>query len=294
MKIVDVFNRPLRDVRISVIDQCNLRCTYCMPAEVYPSRKIIGLFIIFLLLVGTACSSKNVGSKSNKTILTVSAASSLREVLEQIDKKFQEANPDIELRFNFGTSGALKQQIEQGAPVDLYITASEDTYAELVDRDFIHIGASIVSNELVIITSKNADFDLQQINDLTNQNINKLAMGTPIVVPAGTYAQQALQYAGIWEILQEKIVFAKDVRQVLTYVETENVQAGIVYKTDAMLSDKVKIVVKADPESHDPIKYPIGILESTNHKTEALLFFNYIKSGEAEDLWRQFGFDVIK
>lgn len=255
---------------------------------------MIGLLFIFLLLIGTACSSKNAESKRNRIILTVSAASSLREVLEQIGKQFQEENPDIELRYNFGASGALKQQIEQGAPVDLYITASEDSYAELVDRDFIHIGASILSNELVIITSKNVDLDLQHFSDLTNKDIDKLAMGTPIVVPAGTYAQQTLQYEGVWETLQERIVFAKDVRQVLTYVETENVQAGFVYKTDAMLSDKVKIVLKADPKSHDPIKYLIGILDSTNHKTEALQFFNYIKSAEAEEIWKQFGFNVIQ
>lgn len=255
---------------------------------------IIALFIFFLLLVGTACSSENGGSKSNKTILTVSAASSLREVLEQIGKKFQEANPDIELLFNFGASGALKQQIEQGVPVDLYISASEDTYAELVDRDFIQIGASLVSNELVIITPQNAEFDLQHFSDLTNKDIEKLAIGTPNVVPAGTYAQQALQYDGVWEQLQEKIVFAKDVRQVLTYVETENVQAGIVYKTDALISDKVKIAVKADPKSHDLIKYPVGILDSSNHKEESLLFFEYLKSYETAELWRQFGFDVIK
>ena len=154
---------------------------------------MLGMFIMSFLIVGTACSSEQVESRSNKTILTVSAASSLREVLDEIGKTFQEANPDIELRFNFGASGALKQQIEQGAPIDLYISASEDTYAELVDRDFIHIGASLVSNELVIITSKDAEYDLQHFSDLTNKDIEKLAMGTPITVPAGIYGQQALQ-----------------------------------------------------------------------------------------------------
>jgi len=246
------------------------------------------------LIVGTACSSEHAESESNQAILTVSAASSLREVLEEIGKLFQKENPEIELRFNFGASGALKQQIEQGAPVDLYISASQDTYGELVGSDLIHIGASLVSNELVIITSNNAEFDLERFSELTNKEIDKLAMGTPIVVPAGTYAQQVLQYEGIWEQLQEKLVFSKDVRQVLTYVETENAQAGIVYKTDAMLSDKVKIVLKVDSKSHDAIKYPVGILGSTNHKTEALLYFEYLKSGEAEEIWKQFGFDMIK
>lgn len=255
---------------------------------------MMALFTFSLLLVGTSCSSEHAESKSNKTILTVSAASSLREVLDEIGKLFQEANPDIELRFNFGASGTLKQQIEQGAPVDIYVSASVDKYEELEEQKFIHKGTSLVSNELVLITSKNAEWNGQHFRDLASADISKIAIGTPGVVPAGTYARQVLQYEGVWDQLQEKIVLAKDVHQVLTYVETGNVDAGIVYKTDALLSDKVKVVAKADPASHEPISYPVGVLINSNHKKEALLFYEYVKSEAAEKQWGLFGFDMIK
>ena len=255
---------------------------------------MMALFTVLLLVIVTSCSSEDAEGKSHKTTLTVSAASSLREVLDDIGKLFQEAHPKIELRFNFGASGTLKQQIEQGAPVDLFISAAADKYEELEKQKLIHKGTSLVNNELVLITSKNAKWSGKYFRDLTREDIRKIAIGTPEIVPAGTYAQQVLHKEGIWDQLQEKLIFAKDVQQVLTYVETGNVDAGIVYKTDALLSDQVKIVAKADPASHKPITYPIGVLNSSNHKKEALLFYEFIKSEEAEKLWSQFGFSMIK
>lgn len=252
------------------------------------------LFTFSLLLVGTSCSSENAESKSDKTTLTISAASSLREVLDEIGKLFQEKNPDIDLRFNFGASGTLKQQIEQGAPVDLFISAAVDKYEELVEGEYIHVGTNLVNNEIVLITSKNANWNGQDFRDLINEDIHKIAIGTPGVVPAGTYAQQVLQSDGVWDQLQEKMILAKDVQQVLTYVETENVEAGIVYKTDANLSDQVKVIAKANPSSHELISYPVGVLNNSNHKKEALLLFEYLKSEEAEKLWKRFGFGMIK
>ena len=252
------------------------------------------LFTFSLLLITTSCSSKDAEGKSNSTTLTVSAASSLREVLDAIGKLFHEAHPNIELRFNFGASGTLKQQIEQGAPVDVFISAAADKYEELEKQKLIHKGTSLVNNELVLITSKNAKWNGQDFRDLTSEGISKIAIGTPEVVPAGTYAQQVLQYEAVWDQLQEKLILAKDVQQVLTYVETGNVDAGIVYKTDALLSDKVKAVAKADPASHEPINYPAGVLNNSNHNKEALLFYEFIKSEESEKLWNQFGFNMIK
>ena len=255
-------------------------------------KKIMSvLFTFSILIVGTACAGERAESKSNKTTLTVSAASSLREVLDEISKSFQEEYPDIELRFNFGASGTLKQQIEQGAPVDLFISAAADKYEELDKQKLIYEGTSLVDNELVLITAKNADWNGQHFRDLISEDIHKLAIGTPEVVPAGTYAEQVLQSEGVWEQLQEKMILAKDVQQVLTYVETGNVDAGIVYKTDALLSDQVKVVAKADPDSHEPITYPVGVLTSSKHKKEALLFYDYLKSEEAEKLWIQFGIE---
>ena len=255
---------------------------------------IIMLFSISLLLISTSCSGINVESKSNKTTLTVSAASSLSAVLGELGTLFEEENPDLELRFNFGASGTLKQQIEQGAPVDLFLSAAADKYEELVKDEYIHTGTNLVNNELVLITSKNAAWSGEYFRDLTSGQIHQLAIGTPGVVPAGTYAQQVLQSEGVWDHLQEKLILAKDVQQVLTYVETGNVEAGIVYKTDAMQSTQVKVVAKANPNYHEPIIYPVGVLKHSNHIKEALVFYEYLKSEEAEKLWSHYGFHLIK
>ena len=250
------------------------------------------IFIISLAVMIAACSNKTSG-KSGPIILTVSAASSMKDVLEEISSEFQEKYPDIELSFNFGASGALKQQIEQGAPADLFISASPEKYAELVHYDFIHIGDSIVTNELVLVTPKDLPFEIARLNDLSKTEIEKIAIGIPDVVPAGTYAKQTLQYENIYQKLKQKLVLAKDVRQVLTYVETGNAQAGFVYKTDAMTTEKIKVAATIDAESHEPIKYSAGILDTTEHKTEALLFFEFLKGKEAGKLWQQFGFKQI-
>ena len=254
---------------------------------------IIMLFCSSLLLISTSCSSKEAESKSHHTTLTISAASSLSMVLGELGTLFEDKNPDIELRFNFGASGALQQQIKQGAPVDLFISAAADKYDELVKGEYIHIGTNLVNNELVLITSKNAKRNVMHFRDLASEQIQKLAIGTPGVVPAGTYAQQVLESEGIWDSLQKKMILSKDVQQVLTYVETGNVEAGIVYKTDAMHSDQVKIVAKANPTHHEPIIYPVGVLEDSKHKKEALLFYEYLNSEETEPLWHQYGFDRI-
>ena len=255
---------------------------------------MIMMFSISLLFISTSCSSENAESKSNKTILTVSATSSLSEILDELGTIFEKENPNLELRFNFGASGTLKKQIEQGAPVDLFISAAADQYEELVKDDYIHIGTNLVNNELVLITSKNVKQNVMQFRDLSNEQIHQLAIGTPGVVPAGTYAQQVLQSEGIWDQLQEKMILAKDVQQVLTYVETGNVEAGIVYKTDAMQSKQVKVVAQANPTQHEPIIYPVGVLKQSNHKKEALVFYEYLKSEEAEKLWRHYGFGLIR
>lgn len=252
-------------------------------------------FCLLLLLFG--CSSEQGQSKAKtketgQVILTISAASSLTDVLTETAGKFKEENPNIALQFNFGASGALKQQIEQGAPVDVFISAAEDKYIELVEKDFVQEGTNIIKNELVLIAPIDSDSTFKVFSDLTTENVEKISIGTPEVVPAGTYGQQALVYYGAWEELRERIVYAKDVRQVLSYVETGNVDAGIVYKTDALTSDKVQIIATASEGSHDSITYPFGVVGASDHIEEAELFSEYLQSPPAKDLFTKYGFIV--
>lgn len=120
-----------------------------------------------------------------------------------------------------------------------------------------------------------------------------VALGTPESVPAGMYAKQTLQYLNLWESLQSKMIQTKEVRQVLTYVETGNVDAGIVYMTDVKTSDKVKVVAAAEERDHDPIIYSAGIIKASVHKKEASLFYNYLQSKKARTIFKKYGFKVL-
>ena len=259
-------------------------------------RKIILLFLALFGILLTGCSDRESNASQEKeTInLTISAASSLQNVLEELAAEYKNQNPKTVLRFNFGASGSLAQQIEQGAPVDLFISASEEKFEQLEEKKLIDEGKSLVGNELVLITPLQNSLNMTGFDSLTNNKLEKIAIGTPSTVPAGVYGKQVLQHFSLWDKVEKKVVYAKDVSQVLTYVETENVQAGIVYKTDALSSKKVKIIETAPSSSHDEIIYPIGIVNGTEYPKEAKDFYHYIQNEEVKDIWEKYGFTLLR
>ena len=149
-------------------------------------------------------------------------------------------------------------QISNGAPVDLFLSADKEKFNRLVEEGIISKteGTDLLGNKLVLIVPKEKQSSLSSFQDLTKEEIDTISLGTPETVPAGKYAKKLLEKIHIWKKINSKVVFAKDVRQVLSYVETGNIDAGIVYKTDAMISDKVKIVATAESEIHTPSFIP--------------------------------------
>jgi molybdate transport system substrate-binding protein len=253
-------------------------------------------YIVFLLLLVmlASCSIKE-GSSSNttKTVeVTISAAASLKESLEIIQSKYELEHPDVKLKFNFGGSGSLKQQIIQGAPVDLFFSAAEDKFNELVEEGFIakEDGDVLLMNELVLVVSTNNPMDITSLEDLIHKNIDHISIGIPETVPAGRYAKESLINQELWSDLESKIVLAKDVRQVLSYVETDNVDAGIVYKTDALMSDKVSIITTVDTDTHTPIHYPVGIINHSKNYEATKEFYQFLKSDESIEVFKDYGF----
>ncbi|WP_419886896.1 molybdate ABC transporter substrate-binding protein [Neobacillus niacini] len=249
---------------------------------------------IFLFIALSACSPKE--SRQTETVeLTISAAASLNEVLIEIKKNFENENPQIKLLYNIGGSGALKQQILQGAPVDLFLSAANDPFLELIQEDLIDKSTQVdlLGNELVLVTNKENPANINGFTDLKLNQINKIAIGIPQSVPAGKYAKQTLENLGLWETLQPIVIQTKDVRQALTYVETGNVDAGIVYMTDVYISDKVKVVATADKQMHEPIIYPAGIIKSSANKKEAEVFLSYLQGKTAKTIFKKYGFIVL-
>ncbi|MFS0872844.1 molybdate ABC transporter substrate-binding protein [Paenibacillus xylanilyticus] len=242
---------------------------------------------------GEGSSAEN--TKPQETVeLTISAAASLTDAMKEIETNYELAHPYIELNFNFGASGALQQQIEQGAPADIFVSAATKNMNALVDENLIAPAdqKNLLQNSLVAIVPADRKNTVSNEKDLTADSIKTVAIGIPESVPAGTYAKEALTNASLWDQLESKLVQGKDVRQVLQYVETGNADAGFVYKTDALTSDQVNIAFEVDKNSYTPANYPVGIIEETKHRTEAEQFYTYLQTPEVLDVFAKYGFSV--
>lgn len=257
---------------------------------------ILTLFLFSLSLV--ACSEDGSDSKTDDsnlneetTTLTISAAVSLTDALEEI-KEIYEKNHQVELTFNLGGSGTLAQQIEQGAPADLFISANQDWMDTLEEKDEI-IGdtrVDVTGNKLVLITGESSDISYQSLDEIALDELDKVAIGNPESVPAGAYTEDTLKSIGIWDDLDEKAIFAKDVRQVLTYVESGNADIGFVYESDARSSDEIEILATAEEDDHDPIIYPMAIVTDTAHEELTQEFADFLETDEAQEILENHGF----
>jgi len=256
--------------------------------------KFIGI-LFFLLMFAVSCSNNDnteqAQAEDEEVELTISAAASLSDAMNEIAQIYEEENPKVTLNFNFGGSGSLQQQISQGAPADLFFSAAEDKYDLLVEEGLVaeEDGVDLLGNELVLIVPKE-NSSIESFEDLANDEIDTISIGTPETVPAGQYAQESLENMGIWEEVESKVVFAKDVRQVLSYVETGNVEAGMVYKTDALISDEIEIVDSADPETHTPIIYPVGVIQDSEQYKAATHFYEFLQNENALKVFEDHGF----
>lgn len=252
--------------------------------------------LLFLIIFTAACSNETNTSQSaaqHKNVsLTISAAASLKDALTDIQKQYETKHPNIDLKFNFGASGSLQQQIENGAPADLFFSAAEDKFDTLVKSGAIskENGTDLVGNDLVLIIPKNNSAAIKNFEDLSKPAVQKIALGIPESVPAGQYAKETFEHLNLWKNIEPKTVYAKDVRQVLSYVETGNVEAGVVYKTDALISKKVKIVAAADHSTHKPIVYPVGVIKDSKHPQEAKDFYQFLQSKTALNTLKKYGF----
>ncbi|QTD43293.1 molybdate ABC transporter substrate-binding protein [Sporosarcina sp. Te-1] len=222
----------------------------------------------------------------------VSAAASLTDALTELQKTFETEHPDIRLSFNFGSSGKLATQIEQGAPADVFLSASEQDMnrlekANLIDKDS---RIDFTNNTLVLIAEKNRKGGPNSFAAIDPSELQHLAIGEPESVPAGRYSKQVLEELGLWESLHGKLVFGSDVRQVLTHVEMGNADYGIVYSSDAAISKKVRVLATADEDWHAPIVYPGAVVKKTEHPEEAQAFLEFLTGEEGTIILRTYGF----
>jgi len=247
-------------------------------------------------LVGVGCNQTTTTApvQVEPVTLTISAAASLREAMLEIQSLYRQEQPKATLTYNFGSSGSLQQQIEQGAPVDIFISAAQKQMDALEKKNRLlsETRQDILSNEVVLVTAKNV-VNVSGFQDLTSDEVNKVSIGNPESVPAGQYGQEVLASLKLFAPLKPKLVFAKDVRQVLNYVETGNVDAGIVYASDAKTSDQVRVAATAPEGSHSPIIYPVAVVRDSQNADAARKFVQFLAAEPAKATFEKHGFIPI-
>lgn len=226
--------------------------------------------------------------------LTVSAGASLKNATEEIKNLYISQHPGVSISLNFGSSGQLLQQIEQGAPVDVFISAAKEQMDRLAAEDLIDKTTliDILGNDLVLVVPDRST-EFKDWADLLKPQVVKLAIGETQTVPCGKYAEEALKSLGLWAKIQPKIVMGSDVRQVLAFVESNNAEAGFVYRSDAFVSKNVRIAAVVDDKLHSPIIYPAAVIKSSSEKETAQEFVKFLSNPEAQQIFVSYGFKPL-
>ncbi|GAB4459135.1 MAG: molybdate ABC transporter substrate-binding protein [Armatimonadaceae bacterium] len=221
--------------------------------------------------------------------ILVSAAASLTDAFLEIGALFHKQS-GITVRFNFGGSGTLARQIQAGAPADVFVSASpkEMDLLQKARRIMLSTGCDVATNRLVLIAPSGSR--LRGWNDL--RDVRRIAVGQPDAVPAGYYARETLQARRLWKPLQGSLVYAGNVRQVLAYVATGDVEAGIVFATDARIEAKrVQVIAQAVPEKdHLPVLYPAAVVSKSRNEPAARRFIAFLQTPQAQTVLKQYGF----
>jgi molybdate transport system substrate-binding protein len=253
-------------------------------------RRLAGALALLALAAGCGRAPER-EARGEPTVLTLSAAASLREAVTELAGRYEAAHPGTTVRVNLGASGALRQQIEQGARVDVFVSAAEGPMDALAERGLVDPAtrADLAGNSLVVVVPRGSTA-VGDFRDLASPRVGRVALGAPASVPAGEYALEALRALGIAAAVEAKAVYAQNVRQVLAYVESGNVDAGIVYATDAAASTRVEAAAAAPPGSHRTIVYPLAVVRATAYPREARALAEFLRGPEARGVLRRRGF----
>ena len=267
-------------------------------------KKKISLILVLLMVLAlafTGCGGQTeeeapaaAGPTDEAVEISISAAASLTEALTEIQTEYGKESNAI-LQFNFGASGALQKQIEEGAPCDLFLSASKANMDALDDAGLIVADSrkDMLGNTLTLVASAEKADTIKSYEALAGADAASIAIGTPESVPAGKYAQQALASLEIWDSIQSKIVYAQDVKQVLEYVETGNVDCGLVYKSDTLGMESGVVVMDMPEDSHDPIVYPAALIKDSAQSEAAAKFYDFLQTDYAKGVFEKYGFTVL-
>lgn len=256
-------------------------------AKTNPASRRLGALVALWLLVAW------VGVAQAQT-LTVSTAASLRDTFREIATAFEAAHPGVRVRLNLGASGTLQQQIEQGAPVDVFASAALPQMDALERQGLLapESRRTFATNRLALVVPKSASPELGSFAGLIATSVARIAMGDPRSVPAGGYAKEVFEHLGLWEALRPKLIFSSHVRQALEYVARREVDAAVVYLTDAQLQRDVRLAALAEAAWHRPIRYPVAVLRDAPQRELAAAFVGFVTGGRGRAILQRFGFGL--
>ncbi len=225
--------------------------------------------------------------------LTLSVAVSMKEVVQELGRRFQETRPGVTIRYNLGASGDLQKQIEAGAPVDVFVAAGVRQMDELERRGLIVAGSRRVfaRNVLTVVKAAGARVDLTRPADLLDARVSRVAIGNPRTVPAGQYAEESLRALGLWERLGPRLVLAENVRQVLDWVARGEVDAGWVYVTDLRVRPGQVVEAFRPPEdTYQPVVYPVAVVRASRQAALAGALVTLLTGPEGRAVLARHGF----
>jgi len=227
--------------------------------------------------------------------LDVFAAASLTDALKEIGTNYEKQSADKVL-FNFGASSLLARQIQEGAPADVFFSADEVKMDQLDKKDLVLNGTrkSRLSNSLVIVTSADSEIKINSPADLADAKIKRIALADPKAVPAGVYSKAWLEKENLWPAVEPKVVPTDNVRAALAAVESGNIEAGMVFKTDAAISKKVKVAYEVPVKDTPNISYPVAVMKNSKSIESAKKFVEYLDSDDAAKIFEKYGFIVLK
>ena len=245
----------------------------------------------FARLATAAVAALALGSSLHAQELTVSAAASLTHAFQAVGQAFEKAHPETKVTFNFAASGPLLAQIQQGAPVDVFASADQETMNRAATAKLLADGSRVdfAQNTLVVIVPSTAAKTPQTLQDLAGADFKRIATGTTATVPVGRYTMEAVQKAGLTATLQPRWIFGESVRQVLNYVARGEVDAGFVYRTDALIEpNKTRIAFTA--ATNNPVSYPIAQVAASKNAEDARKFISFVRSAPGQEILGRYGF----
>ncbi|WP_058991060.1 molybdate ABC transporter substrate-binding protein [Anaerococcus rubeinfantis] len=277
-------------------------------------KKIAMTALAGAMLIGTVgCANKNANdNKSNEPMsssnvaksnentdkekkdLVVFAAASMTEALEELKTEFEKENPNLNLTFNFDSSGTLKTQIDSGADCDVFVSAAQKQMDELEDEDKIdkETRFDLLENEVTLAVAEGNEKGIKDFKDLEKRDVEKIALGNSDV-PVGQYSEEILKNLGIWDKIQDKVTFGSNVKEVTSWVSEKAADCGIVYKTDAKTAGLETVAVADDSMLENKVIYPAALLKNSKNPEEGKKYLEFLQGKKASEVLDKYGFKPL-